>query len=109
MHSACTKPRCGGLLVAIRETVADGKLIRWKDPVPGRLMMVRCVVGDQQVDLVNLYQHAWSVKTAEQNQALVQKRASFWSELDRLLSALPWRSTVVLAGDFNAVLRQEPE
>ncbi|CAE7737940.1 unnamed protein product [Symbiodinium microadriaticum] len=107
VHSACTKPRSGDLLVAIRESRADGKLIRWKDPAPGRLMMVRCVIEDQQVDIVNLYQHAWSVRTAEQNQVPVQQRASFWSELDKLLSSLPWRSTVVLAGDFNAVLRQE--
>ncbi|CAE7358018.1 unnamed protein product, partial [Symbiodinium necroappetens] len=70
-------------------------------------MMVRCVIEDQQVDIVNLYQHAWSVRTAEQNQVLVQQRASFWSELDKLLSSLPWRSTVVLAGDFHAVLRRE--
>ena len=74
--------------------------IRWQDPLPGRLMQLRCTIRGQQLDVINIYQHAWSTRTAEQNKELVGKRRKLWLGLDKLLSTLPWRSSLLMAGDF---------
>ncbi|CAE7590378.1 Pol [Symbiodinium sp. CCMP2456] len=107
-HSACSQKRQGGLLIAISERATDGATIRWKDPIPGRLMLLRCVMQKQQVDIINLYQHAYSMRSSEQQAKLMSKRLHLWKELDKLLGEIPWRSMLVTAGDFNAVLRPTP-
>ena len=103
IHSAAPKPQQGGVLTAIRATLVDEHSLSWQEVIPGRLTQVRCVLGKQQVDLLNLYQHAWSAKTAEQTQDLV-RREKLWRQLDGLLGSLPLRSEIILAGDFSAVL-----
>ena len=70
-------------------------------------MQLRCTIRGQQLDVINIYQHGWSTHTAEQNKELVGKRRSLWLGLDKLLSTLgrlPWRSSLLMAGDFNSVL-----
>ena len=53
----------------------------------------------------NTYQHAWSTKSAEQNRELVARHKGFWTAFDKLLSATPWRSSLVVSGDDNCVLK----
>ena len=106
-HSACEQPRQGGVLIGVRQTAVEPFSIRWQDPIPGRLMQLRCTIRGQQLDVINIYQHGWSTHTAEQNKELVGKRRSLWLGLDKLLSTLgrlPWRSSLLMAGDFNSVL-----
>ena len=103
-HSACEQPRQGGVLIGVRQTAVEPFSIRWQDPIPGRLMQLRCTIRGQQLDVINIYQHAWSTRTAEQNKELVGKRRRLWLGLDKLLSRLQWRSSLLMAGDFNSVL-----
>ena len=103
-HSAASKPRTGGVLTAIRTEIVREEDLSWKEIIPGRLTQVRCHFGRQQADIVNIYQHAWSPKTAEQTQELVRQRARLWHSLDTLLDSLPLRSELIIAGDLNTVL-----
>ena len=103
-HSAAKKPKQGGLLTAIRAELVEEHCLSWKEVIPGRLTQVRCVISRQQIDILNLYQHAWSSKSSEQTQELVKQRSRLWKELDSLLQSLPLRSELILGGDFNTVL-----
>ena len=103
-HSADKKPKQGGVLTAIRASWVDEHTLSWKEVIPGHLTQVRCTFVKQQVDLINIYQHAWSSKTSEQTQELITRRSRIWGALDGLLQSLPVRSEILLAGDFNTVL-----
>eukprot|EP00439_Symbiodinium_sp_Y106_P039661 s233_g4.t2 len=103
-HSADKKPKQGGVLTAIRASWVDEHTLSWKEVIPGHLTQVRCTFVKQQVDLINIYQHAWSSKTSEQTQELLTRRSRIWGALDGLLRSLPVRSEILLAGDFNTVL-----
>ena len=103
-HSADKKPKQGGVLTAIRASWVDEHTLSWKEVIPGHLTQVRCTFVKQQVDLINIYQHAWSSKTSEQTQELLTRRSRIWGALDGLLQSLPVRSEILLAGDFNTVL-----
>ena len=64
----------------------------------------RCFHGEQQLDVIALYQHALSFRTEEQRVQLMKQRKSIWTKLDKLLASLPIRTSIILAGDFNISL-----
>ena len=104
IHSAADKGRQAGLLFGVRADVASTQDATWAEVVPGRVLHWRGYVGQQQLDVVNLYQHAMSFKNEEQKQAIMQKRQQVWKAVDTTIAALPFRSSVILLGDFNASL-----
>ena len=65
-HSGMAKGKQGGVLVGIRKELADTQSISWTELEPGRLMHWRCFHGEQQLDVIALYQHALSFRTEEQ-------------------------------------------
>eukprot|EP00439_Symbiodinium_sp_Y106_P066972 s3590_g11.t1 len=107
-HSTTGKKGSGGVLVGIRKGLVDPESIRWHEHVPGRLLQVRCLLGKQQLDIINLYQHAY-LNQAGQADAVMQKRKQLWNKMDTLLVSLPARSHIILGGDFNTQLREEPK
>ena len=54
----------------------------------------------------SVHQHAY-LNQAGQSETVAKKRKQVWSALDALLASLPARSRILLAGDFNALLRRE--
>ena len=107
IHSASGQPNSAGLLVGVRDSLARVDGISWAEPLPGRLLHVRCFAGDQHVDLVNCYQHALAFGDSQKLDKLYGKRRGFWQALSKLVSAIPFRSQLVLGGDFNCSLEAE--
>ena len=75
---------------------------------PGRLLHWKGILGQQQFDFFNLYQHAMTQKNEEQRQQIMKNTSTVWHHLDTALSALPYRSNIVVLGDFNATLMPFP-
>ena len=108
-HSASAKARSAGVLIGVRSSFVQPTSISWHEAVPGRLLQVRCFQGGQHVDLVCAYQHAMGFGNSGQLQKIYQRRRGFWSDLRKLLSSLPYRSHVVLGGDFNCSVDPQPK
>ncbi|CAE7370346.1 unnamed protein product, partial [Symbiodinium sp. CCMP2456] len=105
LHSAAPRPKHGGVMLGIRKSLLVDDHHSWNEIVPGRLLHWRGCIGKQQYDIFNLYQHSLSQHSDEQKQLLMQNRRGVWSKLDTALSALPFRSAIVLMGDFNMVMQ----
>ena len=103
-HSASGKGKQAGVLLGVRADVAQNADISWTEVIPGRLMHWRGYIGKQQLDILNLYQHALSFRNEEQKQSVMKQRQAVWKAVDKTLAALPFRSSVALLGDFNASL-----
>ena len=101
-HSAPVKGKQAGVLLGVRADVAQNADISWTEVIPGRLMHWRGYIGKQQLDILNLYQHALSFRNEEQKQSVMKQRQVVWKAVDKTLAALPFRSSVALLGDFNA-------
>ena len=104
VHSGTKSQKGAGVLVGIRADLADRGTIKWNEIYPGRLLHVRCYLGPQQYDILALYQYALARGTAEQQADLMVKRQRVWKKMDQALASFPFRSNLILAGDFNLVL-----
>ena len=84
--------------------------IQYQDLIPGRALHVR-VNSEPPVDVFHVYQHAWNptkgcyvgrdqdpVTLLMQDRAAVLQKGSSW------VAAVPQRSQLILAGDFNSYL-----
>ena len=54
----------------------------------------------RHVHVINVSEYAWNNGDKEQ---LLLKRDKIWSRLDRLITSIPFRNTLLLGGDFNCV------
>ena len=104
IHSGQEGKRGGGILLGVREDLVVPNSLKWQALIPGRLLHARCTIGKQQFDIVGLYQHAMAHVAKEQQAELMSKRRFLWKTLDGLIAGLPFRSSVLLLGDFNMVL-----
>ncbi|CAE7852282.1 unnamed protein product, partial [Symbiodinium necroappetens] len=105
LHSAASKPKQGGLLLGIRKDLLTGDHHSWNEIVPGRLLHWRGHLGKQQVDLFNLYQHSLSYHNDDQKKTVMGHRKTLWQQLDKAIAALPFRTSIILMGDFNMVMQ----
>ena len=72
--------------------------------VPGRLLQIKCKIGHDSLDLVNIYQRPdTSSKTRLRP---LEARGEIWTHSDQLLHRLAKRNVTILAGDFNCPLLQ---
>ena len=88
-----------GLLTCISNRLCSFDDIAYAVIEPGRLLHVRCKLGHNSLDLVNVYQHPEN-QTLTRSKPMVS-RGQLWERLDRLLHTLARRNLTVLAGDFN--------
>ena len=108
IHSASRQSNSAGLLTGIRESLAKVDGISWAEPLPGRLLHVRCFDRDQHVDLVNCYQHALAYGDSLKLDKLYGKRRTFWQALSKLVSSIlryPFVPSLSLAGISTVVWR----
>ena len=97
-----TKFAHSGLLTFVSSKICHADSISFSHLIPGRLMHIKCRIGHNCLDLVNIYQHpdqCSSTRPAPQ-----EARGEVWTQLDRLLSRLAHRNLTVVAGDFNCPL-----
>ena len=89
----------------MKSQLAASADIRWHEAEVGRLLQVRCFLGQQQIDVIGFYQYALLQKAG--SDSIFQQRRRLLNKLDSLLAAMPARSHILLAGDFNATLVRE--
>ena len=98
MHTG-VGPRQAGLLTMVSKRLVHQNCISWSEPVKGRLLHIRIHGMRKGCDLINVYQHVHSATRMDD-------RAQVWHELHDLLSTLPKRNTLYMAGDFNTSLHK---
>ena len=88
-----------GLMVFVSERICSFEDLSYAPIIPGRLLHVKCKIGHNSLDLVNLYQYpdTWC-KTRPRP---LEARGELWTHLDQLLHRLAKRNITILAGDFN--------
>ena len=94
----------GYTLIGVRADQIEAETIRWQELEPGRLVHMRFRYQQQHFDIISVYQFAMSDLNGEQKTELMQKRKKIWNALEKLLSSLPVRSSVVMMGDLNVAL-----
>lgn len=83
-----------GVMIMISKKVCSADDISWQQIDEGRILHVRIHGTNRCHDLVNVYQHPY-------HHASVEARDHIWTKLNDLLSTLPQRNLLFLAGDFN--------
>ena len=108
IHSASQRPRQDGVMVAIRTSMLTAAEVLWQEIHPGRILRVRAELNQQQWDIFSLYQHAMSAGGASDKDKLLSKRNIVWKKLDKAMHSTPYRSMILLGGDFNTSLAPHP-
>ena len=103
-HSGKASGKGCGIMIGIRADCVDQLSIKWREIIPGRLLHWRGTIGRQQTDIVALYQTAMGFVSGDKQDALMRERQKLWKSMDDLLSGLPFRSSIIVMGDFNATL-----
>ena len=104
VHSGVEGKKGAGVMVGIRSDLLDAGTLKWHEVEPGRLLHVRCNLQKQQYDILALYQHATARVAADKLEELRRKRNRLWKLLDGTIAGFPFRSSLIIAGDFNMVL-----
>ena len=95
-------PVHSGLLTFVADRLCHFDDISYSIIQPGRLMHVKCKIGHNSVDLINVYQHPTSITTTRPKP--LAARGDLWTQLDQLLHRLARRNISIVAGDFNCPL-----
>ena len=104
VHSGVEGKKGAGVMVGIRSDLLDAGTLKWHEVEPGRLLHVRCNLQKQPYDILALYQHATARVAADKLEELRRKRNRLWKLLDGTIAGFPFRSSLIIAGDFNMVL-----
>ena len=96
----CVDPnqRLSGVAVCVSSKLVPFSELRFATIVPGRLMHVRCLRHDFNVDIVGMYQWAWNTQHVSLTE---QRRHRVWTSAGRLLSQLPRRNILLWCCDAN--------
>ena len=104
IHTASERSRQDGVLVAVRKSLLTNQEVCWQEIVPGRLLRVRVELCHQSCEILGLYQHAMTARSATEKSKVLSRRKAVWGAFEKALSGLPFRAMLVLGGDFNASL-----
>ena len=97
-----------GLLTLVSYRLCRSQDLSSSTPLPGRVQHVECRLAQTTLEPVQVYQYTTEVTSTRARP--YDNRAEVWSSLDTILTHLPIRNVLVLAGDFNTELqRQTPE
>ena len=91
-------------MVIIRKGFCNTDRISWREVIPGRLLHVRLYLPSSGLDLLNIYQHAWT----QTDPKCAQHRVDLLQACDQLLAGLPQRNVVIMGGDLNTSLPRIP-
>ena len=96
--------RYAGICICGADSIAATSAQLMQSWVPGRMLHVRIKGALFSVDVIGVYQWVQRDKTGGDGhaEAIDKPRHKLWTQLGRLLSVLPARNILVLAGDMNA-------
>ena len=102
VHSGASKAEAG-ILALINTQKFPAHTVHHTEVVPGRLVHLR-LEADPCIDVVILYQHAWSsarlaARHSPHQDVVLARRAELWAKLGTLISNLPKRNQLLLLGD----------
>ena len=103
IHSGSTA-WSGGVLTIVRRSFCSLERISWRELKEGRVLHVRLYMSSSSIDILNIYQFAWSTQDAQ----CLSNRNEVWILCDSFLKGSPGRNVTVLAGDWNTGLDQTP-
>ena len=98
LHSGAG-PRQAGLLTMISKRLVQQNDISWSEPIPGRVLHARIHGSHKGCDIINVYQHVHNIQRLDE-------RADVWHCLHNLISTLPKRNSLFVAGDLNTSLHK---
>ena len=97
-HSKSTDSRSAGILLMMRNPCSLS-VTASRSLIAGKLFHARLHLASCPLDLVLCYQY--STSTTHEGKDLP---AGWWTALDELMRALPYRNTLLCLGDFNCSL-----
>ena len=98
--------RVSGVLVMVSKELCRSHNMLWTSIIPGRLVHIRLMGLTRNVDIVACYQA--STDTPSRLGDSKDVRAEVFQSLDALISTLPQRNVLLVAGDFNCSLQNVP-
>ena len=98
--------RVSGVLVMVSQAVCRSHNMLWTSVIPGRLVHIRLMGLSRNIDIVACYQA--STDSPSRLGASKDVRAEVFQSLDDLISTLPQRNVLLVAGDFNCSLQNVP-
>ena len=98
--------RVSGVLVMVSKQLRRSHNMFWTTVIPGRLVHVRLMGLTRNIDIVACYQA--STDTPFRFGTSKDVRAQVFQSLDELISTLPQRNVLLVAGDFNCSLQTVP-
>ena len=93
VHSGTTGGKAG-LLCLVSKRICNTSNLSWCEHVPGRILQLRLHGAHRSIDILNIYQYTCIPKHMDQ-------RIQIWHQLFSILTILPQRNTLIMAGDFN--------
>ena len=96
----------GGLLTLVHHRLCGQQDLSSSSPIPGRVQHVKCRLAQTTLEIVQVYQYTTEVTSTRAKP--FDSRAEVWSSLDTILTHLPIRNVLVVAGDFNTDLHKQP-
>ena len=98
--------RVSGVLVMVSKALCRSHNMLWTSVIPGRLVHIRLMGLSRNIDIVACYQA--STDTPSRLGASKDVRAEVFQSLDDLISTLPQRNVLLVAGDFQLQLTACP-
>ena len=92
-----------GILIVIKATICHRDHLAFDVLHPGRLLHVRLHLRQMCIDVLGVYQYAWSPELGRATN--VSRREEVWEALNATIERLPNRNQLVLCGDFNTDLQ----
>ena len=104
VHSGHSKQKGSGVMTLISKDLCCAEDIRTCEIASGRVLHTRVPApgGQNSLDIVNVYQHAWDTRADAAE--LKRKRARILEKVDACLQQVPWRNLCICAGDWNVQL-----
>ena len=93
--------RSGGLMTLVHTKLANRGNIRSGTLADGRIQHTRIYDVNGGIDIVNIYQRAWSHGSVAE---VTAQRKKVWTALSQCLDSLPARNQVLVCGDMNTQL-----
>ena len=109
IQSGTKKAQHQGVAILLSKRLAAARCVRFAEVVKGRILKVHLPAEPgnhlrrRPITLICVYQHA---RVSEQA-VVYEKREKIWEQVNRALASVPWRHTLLVAGDWNTPLLED--
>ena len=102
---SATAERADGVMILAHPRFQDSQL-KFDEVVRGRVLRVQVSLQKEKVELFCVYQRVWQNQLSKSDN--IEQRQSLLSKLAAQIRSIAKRSTVIVAGDFNAEVLPTP-